>query len=128
MIGNPYLIALALIEQDGKRALPLGGKSLGKSIDSNSNPEKAGSDLIQQLLLRIFQKSDQSPLKRSFQNNSLLLIQIPMELMQERVPKIKSEWIRSGNNEKLISELKNICENVWSITFTKAQGVQSKKL
>ena len=33
MTVNPYLIALALVDQNGKRLMPLGGKALKEPID-----------------------------------------------------------------------------------------------
>ena len=52
MIEYPYLIAIALIEQDGERLMPLGGKSLTTALNNNENPMIAGQSLIQQLLIR----------------------------------------------------------------------------
>ena len=42
MIHHPYLIALALIKQEGKRYLPLGGKSLREGIDPMTENAQCG--------------------------------------------------------------------------------------
>ncbi len=123
MNDYPYLIALALIEQDGNRLMPLGGKSLKSSIDKTLLPGEIGKELSNQLLLRIFQKSESNPLRRVFGERSLLLIQIPMLIMQERIPIIKANWINHGNNHKLCEELKEISIDLWSINFKKEAGI-----
>ncbi len=123
MIEHPYLIALALIKQDGKRALPLGGKSLRQTLSPNCSPELEGAALIQQLLLRVFQKSEDAPVTRAFENNSLLLIQVPMNSIQGDIPRLKAEWIITGDSKKLLSELQKICEGVWNVVFTKNEGI-----
>ncbi len=128
MAKHPYLIALALIEQEGKRALPIGGKSLKTALAKAANPEREGAPLIQDLLLRIFQKSDAASLNRAYGEKSLLLIQISMYSMQEKIPLLKAEWINNGNSEKLISELQTICEGVWTVTFTKGSGTNFESL
>ena len=128
MIEHPYLIALALIEQEGKRALPIGGKSLKKALPSDYDPKEEGSLLIQELLLRVFQKSEDAPIKRAFAQNSLLLIQIPIDSMQENIPQLKAQWINTGNNQKFISELQIICEGVWNVIFTKQEGLKVSRL
>ena len=128
MIEHPYLIALALIEQGGKRALPLGGKSLKVALPIDKDPKEEGSSIIQQLLLRVFQRSEDHPIKRAFAQNSLLLIQIPIHSMQEHIPRLKAEWINTGNSEKFISELQIICKGVWSVIFTKQEGIEVSKL
>ncbi len=128
MIEYPYLIAIALIEQDGERLMPLGGKSLTTALNNNENPMIIGQSLIQQLLIRVFQLSEKAPVKRYFGNKSLLLIQIPMLAMQEQIPLIKSEWINTGETEKLISQLNEICEGVWQVLFTREEGLSCSKV
>ena len=124
----PYLIALALIEQDGKRLLPLGGKSLKKSIEIDNDPSDIGKELANQVLLRVFQKSESKPLRRAYGERSLLVIQIPMSVMQEKIPLIKANWINYGDNERLIQDLNQICMGVWSINFSREGGVNFSKL
>ena len=97
MIQYPYLISLALIQQKGERAMPLGGRSIKGLISKDENPGKIGEDLAKELLLRIYQNSDKAPLQRAAAEQSLLLIQIEMELMQNNIPTLKSQWIRSGD-------------------------------
>ncbi len=118
-----YLIALALIEQEGKRFMPLGGKSINKFIDTKNDPGVTGEALASELLLRVFQKSESGWIRRINGDKSLLLIQLPMELMQEKIPLIKSRWIKSGDNEKLMAELQSICNGIWSAVFNREDGL-----
>ena len=128
MSEHLYLIAIALIDQDGQRFMPLGGKSISKSFDPNGSLADAGESLVAELLLRVFQKSESGRLRRSNGDKSLLLIQLPMELMQERIPLIKAQWIKSGDGEKLISDLKIICDGVWSAAFNREDGLHFSKV
>ena len=120
----PYLIALALIEKDGKRALPLGGKSLTKEIKQDEDPGQAGENLAKDLLLRIFQQSEDVPIQRAAGDLSLLLVQIGIEDMQNKIPVIKAEWIRSGDKGYFLSELRESCKGVWSLSYTKDGGAK----
>ena len=52
MADAPYLVALALVELDGKRALPLTGKSQREA--SGGEPGEAGRTLALELLLRLW--------------------------------------------------------------------------
>jgi len=53
MADAPYLIALALLEQDGRRAMPLQGKSLREPIAADADPGAVGNQQVLELLLRI---------------------------------------------------------------------------
>ncbi len=118
----PYLVALALIERGGKRALPLGGKSLSIEINPGEDPGLIGESLAKDLLLRIFQQSEDLPLKRAAGDLSLLLVQVQMDQMQNKIPLIKAEWIKSGNKDYFLSELRDTCNGIWSLTFNKYEG------
>ena len=128
MSEHLYLLALALIDQEGKRFMPLGGKSINKFIDPSSNPRVEGEGLALDLLLRVFQKSESGRLRRSNGDQSLLLIQLPMELMQERIPIIKAQWITTGDNEKLVAELQIVCNGIWSAVFNREDGFNFSKV
>ncbi len=128
MTDYPYLIALALIEQNGERAMPLGGKSLRSIIDEGDNPGKRGEALAMELLLRVFQRSDEGACKRIEGDNSLLLIQISMETMQKEIPHLKKQWIDSGNSEQFFHNLQNICDGVWALAFSRNEGIRFSKL
>ena len=72
MANQDYLIAIALIEQNGIRAMPLGGKEIKDDLNNIDNFNKLGEEVILNLLLRVFQRSDDGPLKRSSEENGLL--------------------------------------------------------
>ncbi len=124
----PYLIAIALFEQKGKRSMPLAGKSLKASLDSDLCPGDFGETLIRDLLIRVFQRTELAALRRAAGDWSLLLIQIQMEVMQEHLPTLKSEWIESGDTSKFFCSLNELCSGVWSVTFLKHEGVQYKRM
>ncbi len=128
MSEHQYLIALALIDQEGKRFMPLGGKSIGKSIDLSSNKDLTAKSLVAELLLRVFQKSESGSVRRGNGDQSLLIIQLPMESMQEKIPLIKSQWINSGDSKKLLGDLQVICNDIWSVIFNRENGMHFSKV
>ena len=74
MASQDYLIAIALIEQNGLRAMPLGGKEIKDSLDENDNFKELGEEVILNLLLRVFRRSDEGAIKRVSEDKGLLLV------------------------------------------------------
>jgi len=135
MADAPYLIALALLEQKGKRALPLSGKSQSnppRNADSGGNqvshdmPSDDAKALALELLLRIWQRTDDGPLNRAVGENSFLLVELPMERLPEDLPAIKAAWIQSGDFSTFLLNLKKIAERGWILEFAKYQPVSFK--
>ena len=120
----PYLIAIALIDQGGRRAMPLGGKSLKDLIDGTQSPEEKGHLVALELLLRVFQRSEKDTLKAIAGDESLLIVQLHMDVMQEKLPILKSEWLKSGDKNRFISELKVISSGLWKINFARYEGIK----
>ncbi len=58
MASQDYLIAIALIEQNLVRAMPLGGKEIKDNLEESENFKKLGEEVILNLLMRVFQRSD----------------------------------------------------------------------
>ena len=65
MASQNYLIAIALIEQNLLRAMPLGGKEIKDNLEESENLKKLGEEVILNLLMRVFQRSDEGALKRA---------------------------------------------------------------
>jgi len=65
MASQDYLIAIALIEQNLVRAMPLGGKEIKDNLEESENLKKLGEEVILNLLMRVFQRSDEGALKRA---------------------------------------------------------------
>ena len=66
MASQDYLIAIALIEQNNVRAMPLGGKEIKEKLEEEEgNLIKLGEEVILNLLLRVFQRSDEGALKEN---------------------------------------------------------------
>ena len=83
MADSPFLVAMALIDQQGRRALPLGGRSQKDVAPQGEAPEALGHALVLELLLRVWQRSDQGVLQRAAGADSLLLVELPMERLPE---------------------------------------------
>ena len=73
LADSPYLVAMALIDQQGRRALPLGGRSQKEVAPQGEAPEALGHALVLELLLRVWQRSDQGALQRAAGADSLPL-------------------------------------------------------
>ena len=124
MANQNYLIAIALIEQNGIRAMPLGGKEIKDDIQNLDNFNKLGEEVILNLLLRVFQRSDEGALKRASGDKGLLLVHMHPKRMQKELPFIKSEWIRDGDTQQFLKYLGNLSKEVWTASFIKYKGIE----
>ena len=130
MANAPYLVALALVELDGKRALPLTGKtqsvkaaSAPAENDPANDPGDDGRTLALELLLRLWQRSDGGPLRRAAADNSLLLIEIPLDVMSEQLPLLKASWLASGDTAAFETSLKALVIRGWRMGIAKYEPV-----
>ena len=62
--------------------------------------EALGHALVLELLLRVWQRSDQGVLQRAAGADSLLLVELPMERLSEDVPRLKADWLNTGDTAK----------------------------
>jgi len=123
MADAPYLVALALVEIAGKRALPLTGKSQAAAAADAVDPGEDGRTLALELLLRLWQRSEEGPLQRAAGEASLLLLELPMELMSEKLPLLKAHWISGGETASLFNSLEELAIRSWRITIAKFEPV-----
>ena len=127
MADAPYLVALALLEVGGKRALPLSGKSLSVAAAEASDPGDEGRALALELMLRVWQRSDEGPIQRAAGNNSLLLVEMPLQLMSDQLPLIKASWITSGNTADFLQQLEALVNRGWRMVFAKYEPVSYQR-
>ena len=123
MASQDYLIAIALIEQNNERAMPLGGKEIKTDIADKDNFKCLAEDVVLNLLLRLYQRSDDGPIKRISEEKGLLLVHMHPKRMQKELPFIKSEWIRDGDTNQFLQYLGNLSKEIWTASFIKYQGV-----
>ncbi|MBM5806870.1 MAG: hypothetical protein FJ056_04150 [Cyanobacteria bacterium M_surface_10_m2_179] len=128
MADAPYLIALALLEQHGERAMPLQGKSLREPLPADGDPGEVGHQQALALLMRVWQRSDAGALSRVAGEHSLLLVTVPIEALQEDLPAIKARWLNSGDQAALLTELKALASGVWSLTLQPRQPLAYTRL
>ena len=124
MASQDYLIAIALIEQKLVRAMPLGGKEVKDNLEDPENFKKLGEEVVLNLLLRVFQRSDEGALKRVSEDKGLLLVHMHPKRMQKELPFIKSEWIRDGDTNQFLKYLGNLSKEIWTASFVKYKGVE----
>jgi hypothetical protein len=119
MAESPYLVCLALIEQNDRRRLPIGGGSLSEPIAAGADPGESGLAMALDLLLRLWQQSDDGPLARCEGLQSLLLLELPMDCFIESLPKLKAEWINSGDTIALLKGLRELAGRGWTLQTAK---------
>jgi hypothetical protein len=125
---TPYLVALALIEQERRRALPLAGRSQKEVAAEGEAPDELGRALVLELLLRVWQRSDEGLLKRAAAAESLLLVELPMERLPEDLPVLKAAWLNSGDAEAFRKGLQGMSPRAWTIAVEKFQPVSLRQL
>ena len=123
MADAPYLVALALFDQGGKRAMPLAGKSQTEVVAEGEAPGSLGKELALDLLLRVWQRSDEGPLQRAAAAASLLLVELPMERLPEDLPQIKADWLSSGDTTTCLKALQRIASRAWRVSSEKFKPV-----
>ncbi len=127
MANFKYLICLALIKQGENRAMPLGGKSVQIDLKNKHSLDLAKEKIALELLLRVLKRTESGYIRQVAGDQSLLLIQMDLEVMQEKLPNLKAEWIFDGNSEKFITKLSQVCEKGWTVNFIKHEGVEFSK-
>lgn len=123
MAEAPYLVALALLELDGKRLLPLTGKSQSAQAADATDPGEDGRTLALELLLRLWQRSDDGPVQRAAGEDSLLLVELPLEVMSEQLPALKAQWLAGGDTTEILARLHALTGRAWRLSIAKYQPV-----
>ena len=123
MADTPYLIAMALFDQQGRRALPLAGRSQAEVAPIGEAPQLLGHALALDLLLRVWQRSDEGSLQRAAGLYSLLLVELPMERLPEDLPAIKAAWLKTGDKEAFKVALQAMSSRGWTIAVEKFKPV-----
>lgn len=128
MADAPYLVALALLEQGGERAMPLQGKSLREPLAAGSDPGEEGRLQALELLVRVWQRSEAGPLRRAAADTSLLLATVPMECLLDTLPALKARWIAQGDAAALVRGLLALGGRVWSVRLENRQPLEFLEL
>ena len=123
MNEQKYLIAIALVEQNNQRIMPIGGKTLPMSLSEKTFPQKESEKIILDLLLRLFKRSSEGELKIPEKDTGLFVAEISIDDMQKNIPIIKANWINNGNTNELLIKLTSICSKLWSINYKKYEGI-----
>lgn len=117
MADAPYLIAFALLEQNGGRAMPLQGKSLWEPIGADADPGEEGHRQALELLMRVWQRSEDGGLRRAAGDRSLLLAEVPMAALMDQLPAWKAQWISNGDTDSLVAQIKGLGGGIWSLNL-----------
>ena len=128
MADVPYLIALALLEQNGERAMPLQGKSLRAALSPDDDPGDVGRQQALELMVRVWQRSDDGPLRRAAAHTSLLFAAVPIEALHDALPALKAQWLNTGDTTAFLSGLLPLSSGVWSLTLEPRQPLAYQRL
>lgn len=128
MADAPYLIALALLDQDGRRAMPLQGKSLRQPISGDDDPGDVGRQQVLELLVRIWQRSEDGGVRRAAAADSLLVVAVPIEALQEQLPTLKAAWLNSGDTAALLQGLHSLADGLWRLQLEPRQSLRYERL
>ena len=123
MADQTYLIAIALIKQGDRRTMPMGGKSLKETIETDSAMGSEAERVALELLLRVISKSKLEPITTLEQDKSVLIAQIPFLNLNNKFPELKAEWIQSGNTDQFLNQLIELSSCVWNLEFVKYKGL-----
>jgi len=128
MADAPYLIALALVEQNGARAMPLQGKSLRQPLPPGADPGEVGRQQALELLVRVWQRSEDGSLRRAAGGQSLLLAAVPIEALAEQLPALKAAWLNSGDSAALLDGLAELGSGLWAVSLEKREPLRFERL
>ena len=81
-----------------------------------------------ELLQRVWQRSEQGPLRRAAGDQSLLVVEVPIEALQELVPALKARWIGDGDLSALLAGLGGLGGGLWSLTMEPRGPLQYQRL
>jgi hypothetical protein len=124
MADAPYLVALALLERGDQRALPLTGKSQRPEAAAAAEPDGDGYTLALELLLRLWQQSSETPIRRLAADDGLLLVEMPLEAMQDQLPQLKAAWLRSGDSDAFFRGLRQLAVRAWRIQQARYEPIR----
>jgi hypothetical protein len=125
MADAPYLVCLALLHRGGQRALPLTGRSWSQGAAGGAeDPGEEGQRLALELLLRLWQGSEETPLQRAAADDSLLLLEMPLEQMSQQLPLLKASWLSRGDTAVLLAGLKGLAHRGWRISVAKYEPIR----
>ena len=88
------------------------------------DPGEDGRTLALELLLRLWQRSDEGAQQRAAGEDSLLLLEIPLETLSEQLPVFKADWISGGETAVLLRRLQGVARRGWRVSIAKYEPVQ----
>ena len=86
-------------------------------------PASIARELALELLLRVWQRSDQGPLQREAGPGSLLLAELGIEHLQEGLPRLKAAWLTTGDSPAFRRGLLAISSRCWSVSVAKFEPI-----
>ena len=109
--------------------MPLAGRSQAEVVPEGEVPQVLGHALVLELLLRVWQRSDEGALQRAAGLHSLLLVELPIERLPEDLPAAKAAWLRTGDTEELTMTLQAMSSRAWTMAVPgKTTGTQMTQL
>lgn len=63
-------------------------------------------------------------LQRAAGEDTLLLVELPLEVMSEQLPVFKARWISGGETAELLHSLQGVAQRSWRVAIAKYEPVQ----
>ena len=86
-------------------------------------PALIARELALELLLRIWQRSDQGALQREAGPGGLLMAELGMKHLPEDLPRLKAAWLTTGDSAAFRRGLLAITSRCWSLSMAKFEPI-----
>jgi hypothetical protein len=63
-------------------------------------------------------------MQRAAAEASLLLVEIPLEVMSEKLPILKAAWIAGGQTDVLLRSLQKLAIRAWTLSIAKYEPLR----
>mgnify|MGYP006151777869 CR=1 FL=1 len=101
-----------------------GQQRLAYLIESQERALEVFAQFAPAEAVQLWQRSDDGPMRRAAREASLLLVELPMEVMSEQLPLLKANWIAGGETATLLSSLQDLTNRAWRIMIAKYEPVR----
>ncbi|MFM2081128.1 MAG: hypothetical protein RLZZ219_1810 [Cyanobacteriota bacterium] len=108
--------------------MPLQGKSLREPLASDADPGEVGRQQVLELLVRVWQRSEDGALRRAAGERSLLLAAVPIESLAEQLPALKAAWLNDADAAALRQGLAALGSGLWAVSLEKREPLRFERL
>lgn len=67
-------------------------------------------------------------MRRAAGEQSLLLVTVPIESLQDQLPALKAQWLNDGDTAALLAALQDLGSGLWALTMEHRQPLAYQEL